>query len=133
MDEYEKINWWDFIGAEQRSKWYQEFASIVRVTVAANPRVADARRMGNMALQMMFSVYVTLGVFLMLAARNPQANRSLIAFAAWSSLVHAATMVVQVYFKVIKEQELIGVVVFAIVGLLLIFLGPAKMNGDPAA
>lgn len=56
LAEYEKLNWWDFIGAEQRSKWYQEFASIVRVTVAANPRVADARTMGNMALQMMFSL-----------------------------------------------------------------------------
>ena len=35
---------------------------------------------------MMLSVYVTLGVFVLLAARNPSANRSLIAFAAWSSL-----------------------------------------------
>jgi hydrogenase/urease accessory protein HupE len=35
--------------------------------------------------QMMLSIYVTLGVFLLLAVRNPFANRSLIAFTAWSS------------------------------------------------
>jgi hypothetical protein len=38
---------------------------------------------------MMFSVYVTLGIFLLLAVRNPSASRSLIAFTAWSSLAHA--------------------------------------------
>jgi hypothetical protein len=44
------------------------------------------------ALAMSFSVYVTLGIFLLLAARNPSANRSLIAFTAWSSFVHAILM-----------------------------------------
>jgi len=34
---------------------------------------------------MMMSLYATLGVFLLLAVRNPPAHRSLIAFAAWSS------------------------------------------------
>lgn len=37
------------------------------------------------ALAMMLSVYATLGIFLLLAARNPSANRSLVAFTAWSS------------------------------------------------
>ena len=41
------------------------------------------------ALSMMLSLYVTLGVFLLLAIRNPLASRSLIAFAAWSSFAHA--------------------------------------------
>jgi hypothetical protein len=45
--------------------------------------------------QMLGAVYATLGIFLLLALRNPSANRSLIAFTAWSSLVHAATMAVQ--------------------------------------
>jgi tryptophan-rich sensory protein len=44
------------------------------------------------ALAMMLSVYVTLGIFLLLAARDPSANRSLIAFTAWSSFAHAALM-----------------------------------------
>ena len=37
------------------------------------------------ALAMLLSLYVILGIFLLLAARNPSANRSLIAFTAWSS------------------------------------------------
>ena len=41
---------------------------------------------------MIVGVYATLGVFLILASRNPQANRSLILFTIWSSLVHAAIM-----------------------------------------
>src|SRR5262245_15978309 len=47
------------------------------------------------ALAMMMSLYVTLGIFLLLAARNPSANRSLIGFTAWSSFAHAAVMAVQ--------------------------------------
>jgi len=44
---------------------------------------------------MIVAVYATLGVFLILAARNPDANRSLIWFTIVSSLVHAAVMAVQ--------------------------------------
>jgi hypothetical protein len=46
------------------------------------------------SLAMMLSVYVTLDIFLLLAARDPSANRSLIAFTAWSSFVHAFVMAV---------------------------------------
>ena len=45
--------------------------------------------------QMILGVYATLGVFLLLAARNPLANLSLIWFTVWSSLVHAGIMAVQ--------------------------------------
>jgi hypothetical protein len=38
---------------------------------------------------MMLSIYVTLGIFLLLAARNLSANRSRVAFTAWSSFAHA--------------------------------------------
>ncbi len=41
---------------------------------------------------MIVGIYATLGVFLILAARNPQANRSLIWFVVWSSVVHAIVM-----------------------------------------
>ena len=44
---------------------------------------------------MIVGIYATLGVFLLLAARNPANNLSLIWFAVWSSLVHAAIMAVQ--------------------------------------
>src|ERR1022692_1889737 len=51
------------------------------------------------ALAMMMSLYVTLGIFLIMAARNPSANRSLIAFTAWSSFAHAAVIVVPNFSK----------------------------------
>ncbi len=41
---------------------------------------------------MMMSLYFALGIFLLIAVRNPSAHRSLIAFAAWSSFAHALTM-----------------------------------------
>src|SRR5262249_3072704 len=44
---------------------------------------------------MIVGVYLTLGVFLLNASRNPQANRSLIWFTVWSSVVHAGIMAVQ--------------------------------------
>jgi hypothetical protein len=44
---------------------------------------------------MIVGIYATLGVFLLNAARNPQANLSLIWFTVWSSVVHAAIMAVQ--------------------------------------
>ncbi len=77
--------------------------------------------------QMMLSIYITLGVFLLLASRNPSANRSLIAFTAWSSFAHAATMAVQALRNVIPREDLLGAVLpFAIIGAALILLAPAK-------
>jgi hypothetical protein len=78
------------------------------------------------ALAMMLSLYVTLGIFLLLAARNPSANRSLIAFTAWSSFAHAAVMGVQAFQNVIARGELLGVAVLVIIGVALIVLAPAK-------
>jgi hypothetical protein len=46
-------------------------------------------------LEMILAVYATLGVFLILAARNPLAHLSLIWFTVWSSIVHASVMAVQ--------------------------------------
>ena len=46
-------------------------------------------------LQMILGVYATLGVFLLIASRNPLAHLSLIRFTVWSSIVHAAIMGVQ--------------------------------------
>jgi hypothetical protein len=44
---------------------------------------------------MIVGLYAVLGVFLCVAARRPEANISLIWFAVWSSIVHAAIMAVQ--------------------------------------
>jgi hypothetical protein len=46
-------------------------------------------------LQMILGVYATLGVFLLIASRNPLANLSLIWFTVWSSVVHAGIMAAQ--------------------------------------
>ncbi|MDQ2699469.1 MAG: hypothetical protein M3Y46_11810 [Actinomycetota bacterium] len=43
---------------------------------------------------MIAGIYATLGVFLIIAARTPEAHLSLIWFVVWSSVVHAAIMAV---------------------------------------
>jgi len=80
---------------------------------------------------MMLSIYVALGVFLLLAARNPSANRSLIAFTAWSSFAHGAVMAV-LAFQIASERRdlLIAVAVLAFIGVALIVLAPAKPSGE---
>jgi hypothetical protein len=78
------------------------------------------------ALAMMMSLYATLGIFLLLASRNPSAHRSLIAFTAWSSFAHATVMSVQAYLNFIARRELIGSAVFILIGVALIALSPAK-------
>jgi drug/metabolite transporter superfamily protein YnfA len=85
------------------------------------------------AAAMMLSLYVTLGIFLLIAVRNPSANRSLIAFTAWSSFAHAAVMAVQAYLNVIARGELLGVAALVIIGVALIMLAPAKQSGQRAS
>ena len=76
--------------------------------------------------QMMLSLYITLGIFLLLAARAPSSHRSLIAFAAWSSLAHAGVMTAQVFRNRIPHEELLGSVVLAVIGVVLLVLAPAR-------
>jgi len=78
-------------------------------------------------LQMMLSIYVTLGIFLLLASRNPSANRSLIAFTAWSSFAHAGIMAVQSSHNVGDRLHLLlGSLAFAVIGIALAALAPAR-------
>ena len=57
--------------------------------------VGDCRQANKEdALPGMLSVYVTLEVFLLLSARNPSPNRSVIAIAAWASFAQGAAMAV---------------------------------------
>jgi len=79
------------------------------------------------ALQMMLSLYVTLGVFLLMAARNPSAHRSLIAFTAWSSVAHAVVMAAQALRDVNERTHLlVGDVILVIIAAALIVFAPAK-------
>ena len=92
--------------------------------LTAYPMVVFIRQ--EPALSMMLSLYVTLGVFLLLAVRNPSAHRSLILFTAWSSLVHAVWMGYQAMAGMVERGELIGVGVLAVIGVALVALAPAK-------
>jgi hypothetical protein len=76
---------------------------------------------------MMLSLYVTLGIFLLLAARNPSANRSLVAFTAWSSFAHA-TVMSALGFQHASEQAgfLGGSALLVVIGVALLALAPAK-------
>jgi hypothetical protein len=85
------------------------------------------------SLSMMFSIYVTLGVFLLLAIRNPLANRSLIAFTAWSSFAHAALMGTQAMRNMVSRDELGGVAMLVVIGVAFIALAPAKRPAAPAS
>ena len=80
------------------------------------------------AMAMMFSVYVILGIFLLFASRNPSANRSLIAFTAWSSFVHAMLMAGQAFAGLIARGELVGSAALVAIGIALIVLAPAKQS-----
>jgi hypothetical protein len=85
------------------------------------------------ALAMMMSLYATLGVFLLLASRDPSVHRSLIAFAAWSSFAHAGLMSFQALLNMIARRELIGSAVFAVIGIALVALAPAKKSVERAS
>ncbi len=81
--------------------------------------------------QMIMGVYATLGVFLLLAAREPLRHRSLILFAAWSSIVHAGIMGLQAIRDVAERGHLIGdVPALAIVGILLLILAPKSAESS---
>jgi len=80
---------------------------------------------------MAISLYVTMGVFLLLAARNPSANRGVIAFAAWLNIGHAAVMAVMaVHLPNEREDFLIAAAVFGVIGAVLILLAPAQQLGE---
>jgi hypothetical protein len=78
---------------------------------------------------MMLSLYVTLGIFLLLAARDPSAHRSLIAFTAWSSFAHAAVMTVMAVHVTSAREGLLTVsALLGVIGVALIVLAPAKQT-----
>lgn len=75
--------------------------------------------------QMILGIYATLGVFLILAARDPLANRSLIWFTVWSSVVHGAIMLAQAIVDSTERANLLGdVPALFIMAAVLAFLMP---------
>src|SRR5262249_38807528 len=87
---------------------------------------------------MIIGVYATLGVFLLIAARNPYAHTSLIWFTVWSSVVHAAIMGVQAVSDPAERGHLLGdVPALILVAVVLAALTPRGLHtlesGGPPA
>ena len=83
---------------------------------------------------MQMAIYATLGIFLLIAARNPAAHRSLIAFAAWSSFAHAAVMgTLGFEMREARDGFLIASALLVIIGVVLIALAPRKQPADKAS
>lgn len=84
--------------------------------------------------QMIMGVYATLGILLILSARDPARHRSLILFTAWSSLVHAGIMGIQAIRDTAERGHLIGdVPALAIVGIVLLILAPQSLRSPASA
>jgi|GEM_PF-144895 hypothetical protein len=78
-------------------------------------------------LQMILGVYATLGVFLLIASRNPLAHLSLIWFTVWSSVVHAGIMAAQALANSDQRGHLWGdVPALLVVAAVLAVLTPRR-------
>ena len=76
---------------------------------------------------MMLSIYFALGIFLLLAVRDPSAHRSLIAFAGWANISHATVMaLMSIRFVSERSGFLIAAAGFGLIGLALLVLMPAR-------
>jgi len=79
--------------------------------------------------QMIIGVYAVLGVFLVLASRSPGRHRSLILFAAWSSVVHALIMAVQAMRDPAERGHFFGdVPILLVVGIILLAMAPKELE-----
>jgi multidrug transporter EmrE-like cation transporter len=79
---------------------------------------------------MLMSLYVALGVFLLLAARNPSAHRSLIAYAAWANIAHGAVMAAQAFEFPADPDFVRGAIAFVVIGSILLALAPPKQPAE---
>ena len=76
-------------------------------------------------VMMIVGIYATLGVFLLIASQNPEANRSLIWFTIWSSVVHGGIMAVQAIGDSEERGHLLGdVPALFLIAIVLAFLMP---------
>lgn len=76
-------------------------------------------------LMMIIGVYATLGIFLMIAAKDPTQHRSLIWFTVWSSIVHAVIMAAQSLTDAKETGHLLGdVPALILVAVVLALLTP---------
>lgn len=77
--------------------------------------------------QMIMGIYITLGIFLVRAAKDPMANESLIWFTIWSSIVHAGIMLAQAITDKTEHANMLGdIPALFLVGFVLWYLMPKK-------
>lgn len=82
---------------------------------------------------MIVGIYATLGVFLLIAARNPLKHLSLIWFTVWSSVVHGGIMFVQALMDPAETGHLMGdVPALLLVALVLGWLTRRATDGRSA-
>ena len=80
---------------------------------------------GEQYLQMIIGIYAVLGIFLLMAARNPLANLSLIWFTVWSSLAHGCIMAYQALTDPMRHGHMMGdVAALILVAIVLAVLTP---------
>jgi hypothetical protein len=86
-------------------------------------------------LMMIIGVYATLGVFLLLASRNPDAYASVIWFTVWSSVVHGGIMSIQSITDESERGHLLGdVPALFLIAIILGVLAPRhRKENQPAA
>ena len=83
--------------------------------------------------QMILGVYATLGVFLIIASRNPLQHRSLIWFTVWSSLVHGGIRAVQAMQMPAEHGHLLGdIPALLLVAVVLAVLMPRGVSAEMA-
>ena len=93
--------------------------------------LAGLRPTAGTAAPMFWTILATLGVFLVLAARNPSAHRSLIAYAIWSSVAHTAVMALMAMQLPNKRSELLaGVAVTGLSAVLLFAFAPSSSPSE---
>jgi hypothetical protein len=81
-------------------------------------------------LMMIVGIYATLGVFLLIASRNPMAHKSIIWFAVWSSVVHGGIMAAQSLNDPAERGHLTGdVPVLFFAAIVLAVLMPRTEQG----
>jgi len=84
--------------------------------------------------QMILVIYATLGVFLLIASRQPRQHLSLIWFTVWSSAAHAVIMTIQALENPMERGHLLGdVPALLLVAVVLAALTPKRSAADQQA
>jgi len=92
---------------------------------------------GHDVMPMFLSLNTTLGVCLLMAAKQPAKHRLTIAYGAWSSLAHGFTMTIMsaqaLAHGMHRKDSPQDIVIFVVIGVTLLALLPAKQPSPAGA